>query len=631
MSQSASSGSRNVFTLSPRIEVVPILHGHGDMAQAVRDHLLERRAECLAVPLPPSFEDAVLRGVDRLPQVTVAVAAESDSADEQFVVNYVPIDPCQPVIMGIRSALSEGMQVAWIDREVRQFEASPTVWPDAYALKSVSLGAYAAALLPFLPKPVPESQQWRRIAWMAFQLHVLELEYASILCLCPLQDWPWLRLAYHERAAYQGPEDPVERPSLYRVSPSSLYFVLSELPFVTELSERCRRDARSDSRIAIDGIKELLLEARTRWQAMRTESGGDDGRWLTPQLLQRYLQYVRNLTIVERRLMPDLYTLVLAARQMVGDDFAITLIETAKQYRFQEEHDETIELPAVSVGIGEMALPNGIVAKAIDRLAGPTRHWRSLSLRPVPSKPRQRTWAYRWNPFRQCSWPPEDVRVETFTAHVRDHARRLLGGDLPRIEKFTTSLRDGIDCRETLRHRMISMEHTPTIYVREMPPACGTVDVVVFLFDVPADPAKYSWHATWYAEHDQESTLCFFATPFLDNMVGPGIGQSSYGGAMFVFPPRVFPDIWEDPQFDWTQTLEERLIAAACAYAQERHIVLVTPTRPRGAWRRIARRYGRALIPISLGYFSRHTIDRLRRFHVLNGHEIRSYAAQFIR
>ena len=34
---------------------------------------------------------------------------------------------------------------------------------------------------------------------------------------------------------------------------------------------------------------------------------------------------------------------------------------------------------------------------------------------------------------------------------------------------------------------------------------------------------------------------------------------------------------------------------------------------------------------IPLGRFSRDTIDRIRRFHVLNGKRVRSYAARFIR
>ena len=53
--------------------------------------------------------------------------------------------------------------------------------------------------------------------------------------------------------------------------------------------------------------------------------------------------------------------------------------------------------------------------------------------------------------------------------------------------------------------------------------------------------------------------------------------------------------------------------------------------RTKARWRHIAKQFGRQLVPIPLSRFSGQMIDRLRRFHVLNGHEIRSFAAQFIR
>jgi hypothetical protein len=164
-----------------------------------------------------------------------------------------------------------------------------------------------------------------------------------------------------------------------------------------------------------------------------------------------------------------------------------------------------------------------------------------------------------------------------------------------------------------------------------MPPARGQVEAVVFLFDTPADPDIYSWQATWYAEHALESTLCFYASPFQDQMVGPGIAQSRYGGALFLFPPRPIPDIWTDETLGFARTLEERLIGAAALHSQERHIALVSPIPPRARWRRIARQFHRSLVTIPLGRFSGQTVDSLRRFHVLNGHDIRSYAARFIR
>jgi len=238
---------------------------------------------------------------------------------------------------------------------------------------------------------------------------------------------------------------------------------------------------------------------------------------------------------------------------------------------------------------------------------------------------KRKDWAQRWNPLGQCSWPPEDARIESFNLHVREQAKALLGADLARAEKFTTSIRDGIDLRETLRHW-----HKKELYVKEIPPTRGNIEVVVFLFDTPADPGKYSWRATWFAEHREESTLCFYATPFGENLVGPGIGEAVYGGAMFLFPPRPILDIWSDPRLAFAGTMEERLLAGALMHSREPHIVVVSPVLPTSRWRRLARTFHKRLIPIPLSRFSRQTVDRLRRFHVLNGHDVRSYAARFI-
>mgnify|MGYP003324896770 FL=1 len=193
-------------------------------------------------------------------------------------------------------------------------------------------------------------------------------------------------------------------------------------------------------------------------------------------------------------------------------------------------------------------------------------------------------------------------------------------------EKFQSSLKDGLDLRETLRNW-----HTGDVYVRELPATRGQVEVVVFLFDVPANPSRYTWQSTWYAEHGEESTLSFFATPFLENMVGPGIGQALYGGCSFIFPPRSIPNIWTDDRLHFTQTLEERLLGGALLHSQERRVVLVAPTPPSARWRRMARKLGRQIVYIPLGRFSSAMVDRLRRFHVLNNKGVRSYAARYVR
>ena len=100
---------------------------------------------------------------------------------------------------------------------------------------------------------------------------------------------------------------------------------------------------------------------------------------------------------------------------------------------------------------------------------------------------------------------------------------------------------DGLDIRETLRNW-----HTGELYVKVIPPSRGTIEVVVFLFDSPADPRKYTFRSTWFAEHQNESTLAFFATNPMANLIGPGIAQAEYGGALFLYPPRPIPNVWTD-------------------------------------------------------------------------------------
>ncbi len=278
------------------------------------------------------------------------------------------------------------------------------------------------------------------------------------------------------------------------------------------------------------------------------------------------------------------------------------------------------------MGIDQADVPGHGVSPMVSRLPGQALSWRSCQLRPRPAEPERKRWRQRWNPFGMCSWPPEDDRIESFQQHVRDQAKAVLGADLARSEKFTTSVMDGLDMRETLRHW-----HTGDLYVKVIPPDRGSIEVVIFLFDSPADPRIYTNRATWYAEHSEESTLAFFATDPLKNLIGPGIAQAEYGGAMFLYPPRLIPDIWTDPRLNMTDTLEDRLLAAGLLHSRERHVALVSNRPPSASWRRLARRFGRKLVHLPLKRFSGSLVERLRRFHVLNGKPVRSYAADYIR
>ena len=612
-----------------------MIHGSGDFAIEVRRVLLADRFDCLAVPLPPSFQQNVEEAIRFLPNVSLVIQNEpasivsgewvgfdSDDADDESdrtpdIVSYVPIDPCQGVIAGLRFAIEERMPRAFIDLETARFESYSGSLPDPYALKHVSPEKFAAAVLPSIPR-VHEGQPRDRVIFMAQRLRELERRYSKILFLCSLLDWPWIREAYIEELDCEGTDEEVEPTSVFAADPETLLFGLGELPYITGLYERARAELGEDENLSIDGVKAMLLAARDRYQM----DLGKRARKITPKLLRVFLQYVRNLTLTERRLSPTLYTLIIAAKQIAGDQFAIALAEAAREYPFNGR----IPFPEIQLGINRGRLPGGEIVALKNRLPGQAMEWRSCQLKPQPPKPQQDDWLMRWNPHRQCSWPPEDIAVEKFRTHVKDTALNLLGSDLARSEKFTTSLKDGLDIRETLRNW-----HTGNLYVKVQPPTRGTLDCVVMMFDSPADPRDYPWRVTWHAEHHDESTLALFATNYLENLIGPGIGQATYGGALFLFPPRPVSDIWTNPRFDFTDTLEERLLAAACYHANERHVALLSHGPPGPAWRRLAKRFGKKLIHVPLAKFSQETIQQLRVFHVLNGQNVRSFAAEFIR
>ncbi|HZN36679.1 MAG TPA: hypothetical protein VFB80_22775, partial [Pirellulaceae bacterium] len=195
-----------VLQIGPRVTCLPVIHGSGDFALVVRRVMLERAFDCVAVPLPPSFQEAVERGIEMLPSPAIVTQAEApqfatewspqsdteERDDDEPAHSFVPIDPCQPVIAALRAAISEHIPRAYIDLETARFVPNTAVLPDAYALKKVAIEQFAAAVLPAIARP-QETQVRDRIVHMAQRLRQLERKYQSILLVCSVLDWPWIR------------------------------------------------------------------------------------------------------------------------------------------------------------------------------------------------------------------------------------------------------------------------------------------------------------------------------------------------------------------------------------------------------------------------------------------------------
>jgi len=221
-----------VLELGPRVTVLPVVHGSGDFAWEVRRLMELHEFDCLAVPLPAEFQESVEQGILQLPRVTSVIAREqlpftsqwqSDETRQEKTVsslNYVPIDPCQPVIAALRTAMGERIPRRFIDLSTRVFAPHARILPDAYALKFVSIPQYASAVLPFLKAPLNE--QWQtRVAEMAWQLRQLSVDFERILFVCGITEWPWIREAFFNRELSRPVDenvaDPEPRDTLFSV------------------------------------------------------------------------------------------------------------------------------------------------------------------------------------------------------------------------------------------------------------------------------------------------------------------------------------------------------------------------------------------------------------------------------
>jgi len=190
---------------------------------------------------------------------------------------------------------------------------------------------------------------------------------------------------------------------------------------------------------------------------------------------------------------------------------------------------------------------------------------------------------------------------------------------------FETTLLDGIDMRETVRHI-----HEGRIYVREFKRIKGGVGSVVVIFDQDRTGEKYPHLMTWLGEHDQESDMAFYATDPADHIVGPGICRSMYGGFLMTYPPLRLADVWGDPEYDWARTKAERLLLAGLEYSIEKHVVYVAKQPPRSFIKQVAGRWGKQIVYIPIGQLSPIKLKEIRTLHVLAGKDKREIAKDYI-
>ena len=651
---SQESTERRLFTLTydDWLHILPVCHYRVEFASEVRRTIRQLEPRVVAVELPASLREIVLRAVARLPQLSVVVLPSSDGE-----MIYLPIEPIDAGIEALRSALELGSEVALVDMEVERYADYRDPVPDPYAVHRVGLRAYYRAVRDAARPRDPLDA--RREAAMAYHLQRLYEEHGGpVLLVCGMEHAEGVR---EQVGRPQGiPFAPPRHPEamLFNLHPECLGEVLAEAPAIEAVYELLRsgvpepepeteaphssgrqvgpfrildgygpdtgpeylkqmRELARRSGAPLDRLRTQLalfnLAAR-RWEALSGE---------TLRAWQRdvFSRYSRNLALLSGRLLCDAYDFLLAVRGIGDENLLYETYELSMAYPWQ---DEVSELPSIQIRAEELELETRTL-RIRPRFHRPKR---PLSL--VRRRKRERysgEWLEGFDENGFCSYPPEDLVIEGYAQFLRKKGKGLVSEENVRVEPFRASILDGIDMRETLRHWATERR----IYVRELGLVPGEVSCVVVILDDDPEDERYPYRMTWLGEHEQESDMAFYSTSPTQGIVGPGIARCEYGGLLMSYPPRRLFDVWSDPDYAAARTKAEVLLLAALDYSPERLIVHVAARPPRSFFKTLATRLDRKIVHVPLGQLSPQSIKRIRAFHVLAGRGKREIANEYIR
>ena len=577
---------------------LPVVPGRVEFAAEVRRRILAARPKVVAVELPETLEPVYRAAVARLPEIPVIFYEDGDATV------YVPIEPTDPFIEAIRTASEIGAEVIFAEPDTRERPHLPDAFPDSYSLSTISLEQYTAAWR-FHQRPSPEAVQFAAgIAWKLQGSDPLASTFAVVS----------LNLLDAILDAIEIPQDEPprrrrEQIRLLNPHPDCLGEITSEYPFLIERYENSRQSP--DRRQA---QLDLYREAAISWEL-------NTGEKLHPWQRRLLIRYARNLAIAYHQLAAPLFDLVIAARSIVDENFAWDVWETASRYGPQQTESDGLETVNIS---GDWVWLDTRRIHLRRRLPSTKRRIGHLGLKPRQKEKHPGEWASQLDGSNICSYPPEDLIIEGFGRYLKKKGKSVLSEERSTVEPFTSSLLDGIDLRETIRNW-----HEKKIYVRNAHKVHGEVGSVIVIFDEDRD-GRYNYMTTWLGEHQNESDMAFYSTQPFEHMVGPGIGRGEYGGFLMSLPARRMYDIWADPDYDFAETKAERLLMAGLDYSVQRYVIYVAAKAPRSAFRTIAARYGRTIVYIPIGQLSPVTLKKLRVVHVLDGHDKRDIAKEYI-
>ncbi|MDF2577202.1 MAG: hypothetical protein K0S74_686 [Chlamydiales bacterium] len=605
------------FTLHQNnIHILPILHHTMEFAAEVEIAIRTLKPDCIAVELPQELSKLCIEAAARLPDISVIV----QNKNSLHPIYYL-CEPCDPAFAALRYAVETPSITPYcIDLYFEDYPNIVEHFPDPFAINSIGAKAYYENYEKYANQAKHDLDILRELH-MARCLKELSLRHDKVLLITGMSHAQSIFEKFNLPKFPVFNSDSIQESILCTLTDKSCREGLPEYGWLCLQYEFWREQLNSGSSVIPSlNRQELILNL---YKEASKEYIKQTGNNFEHYHLSNTMKFARNYALVTQRLLPDLYQQLTAARGCVDHNYAYATWYLATDYPLRKNIDQ---LPELDLSVEELW---GYSKKISFQLKQRSRKDTPFKIR---TKDKKGTIKYPPSPFfGMCSYPPEDIVIEKFADYLKKKGVQIVGDEQVRIEPFSTSIEDGIDTRETIRHWT-----EKKLYVRvkgKAPSGTGSI-VVIFDEDISGEKLqqkeKYPWCMTWIGEHNQESDMALYATHPRNNVVGPGISRCEYGGFMMSYPPQRMQDIWHDPDYSQCHTKAEVLLMAAIDYAIQPVVAYIAKKPPRSLFRSFAARYGKKLVFIPLSQLSPIILNKLRVFHVLDGHAKRDIADEYI-
>ncbi|HEX5772963.1 MAG TPA: hypothetical protein VFY07_01475, partial [Geomobilimonas sp.] len=173
------------------VHALPVLHYKMEFAHLVRQAVELVQPDCIAIELPPTLEAPFLRGVRRLPEISVLTYDVSTAsllrgkvAEGGSQSVYLLIEPADPLVEAARQALERDIPLHLVDIDLDDYPLHEEPVPDSYAVQRIGLAPYYREFAVAFARVVPDREDLRREKGMTWRLQQLSAKHSRVLLVC---------------------------------------------------------------------------------------------------------------------------------------------------------------------------------------------------------------------------------------------------------------------------------------------------------------------------------------------------------------------------------------------------------------------------------------------------------------